>query len=74
MITRYELNCGCIERKGSLNNITVTLWKEHNVYHVRAHDFVNSKRIMWQSFQTLKPARNAFTSWSHWLIKKGRNG
>ena len=58
-LTRYELNCGCVSQK-VVNNISVCLWKEHGVYHVRAHDFTLHTRLEWNSFHLLGEARKDF--------------
>ena len=53
MSTAYELACGCIDRT-ERGGVRVTLWKEHNVYHVRAHSFAEHRRISWKSFASCR--------------------
>ena len=59
MSTAYELACGCIDRT-ECGGVRVTLWKEHNVYHVRAHSFAKHRRISWEVFRLLPTARKAY--------------
>ena len=61
MLSAYNLACGYVQRF-ERGNFTVSLWKEHGVYHVRAHEFDGRGRIAWEVFSTLKPARKAFQS------------
>jgi hypothetical protein len=58
-LTAYGLSCGYIERK-KLGFISVTLWREHDVYHVRAHDHDTGQRVLWDSFDTLFAARRYY--------------
>lgn len=59
-LTAYALACGYIEKK-ERGTVQVTLWREHGVYHVRAHDFERG-RIFWDSFITLTDARKRFSA------------
>ena len=54
--TAYALACGYVTRK-YYGAISVDLWREHGVYHVRAHDHATGKRQFWESFRTLKEAQ-----------------
>lgn len=67
-LTQYELACGYIQRTES-NNRWVTLWQEHGVYHVRAHDFNEHRRLAWDSFTALGKARAAFNRMRRDLIR-----
>lgn len=58
-ITAQQLACGYIETK-TVNSITVTLWSEHGVFHVRAHDFNNHERIAWETLTNLTDAKKEF--------------
>lgn len=60
-LTKYSFACGYVERKEE-KGVRKTLWLEGGVYHVRAHDFNQSKRISWDSFHTLKDARAKFSA------------
>jgi hypothetical protein len=61
MLSAYNLACGYVQRfeQGSFR---VSLWKEHGVYHVRAHEFDGRGRIAWDVFETLTDARKSFQS------------
>lgn len=50
-LTAYELACGCV-RSQYVGKINITLWSEHGVYHVRAHDHGESKRLWWDTYHT----------------------
>jgi len=58
-LTSYGLACGYIEQFEHLQQ-RVTLWKEHNAYHVRRHNFFRNKRVFWDSFETLTEARKRY--------------
>lgn len=58
-MTAYELACGSVQSSNK-NGITVKLWKEHNVYHVRAHDLNEHLRLEWSSFKNLTLAQKEF--------------
>jgi hypothetical protein len=58
-LTSYGLSCGYIQRH-ELNGINITLWKEHNCYHVRGHNHNTSNRLFWNSYSTLTPARKDY--------------
>ena len=58
-LTAYEFACGFVERIEK-NNTRITTWKEHGVYHVRAHEFEGRGRLEWNSFRTLQEARKDF--------------
>jgi hypothetical protein len=59
--TAYQLQCGYID-KIERGKLSVTLWREHSVYHVRAHEFDGRGRLAWKVFIRLKEARKAFTA------------
>lgn len=66
-LTGYALACGYIERKTYYSRngeayTQVSLWREGNVYHVRAHEFNGQGRISWDSFDLgeLHVARRAW--------------
>lgn len=58
-LTRYSLACGYIEAYES-DSQRVTLWLEHNAWHVRAHDYLRG-RLFWQSPATLTEARRLYS-------------
>lgn len=58
-LTAYAFACGYVERKET-PALRLDLWHEGAVYHVRAHDYAEHKRVFWESFDTLRPARAFF--------------
>jgi len=60
LLTAYALACGYIHVRVR-NTVSVTLWREHGCYHVRAHDSERG-RLWWDSFITLTDARKRFNS------------
>ena len=58
-LTDYSLSCGYIHRL-KVNNSWLELYKEHNMYHVKAFDFTRHEQIMWDSFESLTRARKQF--------------
>ena len=68
-LTRYGLACGYIERHES-NSQRVTLWLEHNAWHVLAHDFLHG-RLFWESHPTLTEARRLFSKTRTAMKRKG---
>lgn len=59
-LTHYSLACGYIE-EFELAGVHMTLWFEGGcVYHVRAHDHVQGRRLFWESFETLTETRKCF--------------
>lgn len=59
-LTSYALTCGYIE-KHTHNGLQVTLWKEHGVYHVRAHDFNTHMRLFWDVTYSITEARKIYS-------------
>ncbi len=59
MLSAYQLSCGYVQLKEE-DGVRVTLWKQHGVYHVRAHSFVDHIRLEWMVYSTLAEARKAF--------------
>ena len=68
----YSLACGYIE-KHDKNDIAITLYKD-SIYHVRAYDFKNNKRLHWITFDSLEHARKEFYDylWQYHYITKGQ--
>lgn len=62
-LTVYGLSLGYCHREAISNGrrVEVTLWREHSIYHVRAYDFENHKRLDWECFHSLPQARKAYT-------------
>ena len=61
-LTSYALACGYVKEWHLVKESTkiqVKLWQEHNIYHVRSHNFATT-RIKWESFHTLSEARREF--------------
>ena len=58
-VSAYGLACGYVERV-TLGATQLSLWCEHGVYHVRAHEFGGHGRLFWDSFRLLGAARKRF--------------
>ncbi len=58
-ISEYGFACGYVESK-YYGRVNICLWMEHNVYHVRAHNHENKRRIFWHSFILLSEARKHY--------------
>lgn len=72
-LTAYALGCGSVMQvkiglKPAASShclpycTQVRLWREHCIYHVRAHEFNGRGRLFWDSFHTLKEARKRFSA------------
>lgn len=66
-LTDYALSCGYREHAQAMGAnirkpyIQVVLWKEHECYHVRAHEHNGGRgRLSWDTFDKLGDARRAF--------------
>ena len=63
-LTSYALACGYVKEwhltRNDVKIVRVSLWREHNAYHVRSHNLATSTRIKWESFYTLNEARREF--------------
>jgi predicted metal-dependent hydrolase len=62
-LSAYQLACGGIQTYAKLHQsakITLTLWREHGVYHVRSHNHDSHRRLVWECKRTLTEARRAF--------------
>ena len=60
-LTVYALACGYIEQHDiKENDCRVTLWGECGQYHVRAHQFNGGGRLAWESFHSIKDAREFY--------------
>lgn len=62
-LTPYALACGYIETRPlkGFRDASVTLWRECDALHVRAHDHANHERLFWEScVETLGEARRLF--------------
>jgi hypothetical protein len=57
-LSAYGLGCGYVEHR-ERNGISVELWREHGVYHVRTHDY-SAGRIHWSGSSLLGTARETF--------------
>lgn len=58
LVSAYGFACGYIERK-QLGTVSVSLWSESGIYHVRAHCAHHGRRF-WESFRTLGAARKHY--------------
>lgn len=61
LVSAYGFACGYCER-AKFGETEVSLWREHGVYHVRAHNFGYHGRLFWDSFRLLSDARKRFMS------------
>ena len=71
-LTRYEFCCGYTQTTETpgcdiTRGISLTLWMEHNTFHVRAHNFDSEEvvdgvhgRVFWDSFNTMTAANQRF--------------
>ncbi len=64
-ISRYGFACGCIEEKCTTTGVCVTMWYEHETYHIRGNDLTNLKRLFWHSTRSLTEARKLFKKETH---------
>ena len=51
------------------NNISIEMWNEHNVTHVRVHDY-DKGRQLWDAFDTYTEAGRAFDRCVNFFHKK----
>jgi len=58
--TAYEFSCGAVQSFNQ-GNLSVKIWREHNQYHVRAHEFDGAGRLEWKVYRTLGDARRMFS-------------
>ena len=66
-LTAYALACGYVESK-DLGAVHLSLWSEHGVFHVRAHNRGEGRRVFWESFRTLTDARRHYDRQSRALV------
>lgn len=63
-LTAYSLACGNIQRAahivGADFELRVDLYHDGSCYHVRAHEHGGRGRLMWESFEKLGDARQAW--------------
>lgn len=59
-LTDFAFACGYVESR-QIGTIRIKLWKEHLVFHVRAHCSERG-RLFWDSYSTLAAARKRFNS------------
>ena len=64
-LTNYALTCGYVESQKKeipfFEGVSVNMWLDSGIYHVRVHDFTHGKRILWECKETLQEAREVFT-------------
>ena len=58
-LTVYGFDCGYIERRET-DFISLELYKEHGIYHVRLNSFYNRNDNFWKSFENLQEAKILF--------------
>lgn len=63
-LTKYALACGYCHREsvGKGDAIEVSLFMEHNTFHVRVHDFCKHERISWEVTKSLLEARTHYNN------------
>ena len=71
-LTNYALACGYIETQEeevinhgftdhpNFEGVSVSMWLEGSVYHIRVHNFTEVKRVLWECKETLPEARKFF--------------
>ena len=59
-LTKYAFACGYVKRHTTETNIETVIYMEHNHFHVIQHDHQNNKRIFWDTFDTLTPAKKRY--------------
>ena len=69
-LTSYGLSCGYIQQT-EINNVNLTLWKEHNCYHVRKHDHNTGIRLFWNVYDNLTEARKDYNHNAALLKREG---
>jgi len=57
-LSSYGLACGYVEKK-EFDGYRISMWKEHNAYHVQYFD-KEEGRFHWDVFDTLGKARQAY--------------
>lgn len=57
--TAYEFACGALQSYNQ-GDLSIKIWCEHGVYHVRAHEYNGAGRKDWQVYRTLGDARCHF--------------
>lgn len=67
--TPYGFDCGYQETTEA-HDVTVTLYREHGTYHVRAHDHARHERLAWTRYEMIGPARREYDR----LAAKYRHG
>lgn len=56
-VSAYGLACGYIQQRTMKCGAEVTLWREGGVYHVRAHNHNDGKRLFWFVNESLTKCR-----------------
>jgi hypothetical protein len=59
-LTRYAFGCGYVEQKQHDDGSVTSIYWESCCFHVRRYDYVNHKRILWETAVNLKDARKLF--------------
>jgi hypothetical protein len=57
--SHYAFMCGYIAQRETPAK-RVTMWHEGIVWHVRAHDFENHRRLFWDTYTSLSDARKRY--------------
>lgn len=60
MLAAMQLSCGHKEIRWSADRKSITLWREHGVYHVKAYDHLKLVSIVWNGYRTHREARKEF--------------
>jgi len=59
MLSKYELSCGYLQEKEK-KGYRVTLWMEHDCYHVRTYNHKNGVRVAWDCADTFIDAKKLY--------------
>ena len=61
MLSAYDLSLGCVQIR-ERGPVRVSLWREHGVYQIRAHEFDGRGRLAWTTARSLREANRTFAS------------
>lgn len=58
-VSAYGFACG-YKQSVDVGGKTVTIYQEHGVYNVRVYDYEHGKRVSWDQFTSIAPARKRY--------------
>lgn len=67
-LTAYSFACGYIMRYEK-NGVQVKIWREHHTYHVSCYNFNTGRRIFWESFDLITPAKKLYFQYADYIEK-----